>query len=89
MVPEIDMPGHTAILAESYPELIAGYQREPWTKYANQPPAGQLRFADDKVIEWTSGLLKSAVKVFNSPYFGTGGDELNSPLMVSSSTILG
>ncbi|ORX40209.1 putative beta-hexosaminidase precursor [Kockovaella imperatae] len=82
VVPEIDMPGHTAIIAESHPELIAGYQRTPFVKYAHQPPAGQLRFADDKVTEWTKGLLQSAVTVFSSPYFGTGGDELNTTCMM-------
>ena len=43
VVLEIDKPGHTTSVAESHPELIACREAEPWTMYANEPPAGQLR----------------------------------------------
>ncbi|KAJ7863518.1 beta-hexosaminidase [Mycena olivaceomarginata] len=42
---EIDSPGHTAIIAESHPEHIACPLASPWSTFANEPPAGQLRLA--------------------------------------------
>ena len=43
VVLEVDMPGHTTSVAESHRELVACRSAEPWTTYANEPPAGQLR----------------------------------------------
>lgn len=74
---EIDTPGHTSIIAHSRPELIACFEGSPWTKLANEPPAGQLRFGDPEVIKFTQGLFNAAIPLSASPYFGTGGDEVN------------
>ena len=35
---EIDTPGHTASVYESYPDYVACYNEQPWSTYAN----GQL-----------------------------------------------
>ncbi|KAG2096294.1 glycoside hydrolase family 20 protein [Suillus discolor] len=67
---EIDTPGHTAIIAATYPEY-------PVADFANEPPAGQLRFALPEVMNFTASLLTSVAKVLPSHYFSTGGDELN------------
>ena len=82
VVMEIDTPAHTGIIAEAYPDYIACYERSPWNKYALQPPAGQLRFADPEVMEFTSRLMSAAMESTSSPYFGTGGDEFNQACMV-------
>ena len=82
VVLEIDTPGHTAIIGESHPDLVACRDKRPWEKYANQPPAGQLRFADEAVGEWTRGVFESTLDLLSSPYMGTGGDELNVNCMV-------
>ncbi|TXT08741.1 hypothetical protein VHUM_02869 [Vanrija humicola] len=77
VVMEIDTPGHTSIIGEAYPEYIACHDKRPWTGRAHQPPAGQLRFADTEVAEFTSRLFKAAMSTTRSQYFGTGGDEIN------------
>jgi len=77
VIAEIDTPGHTAVIAKSHPEHIACPEASPWTQFANEPPAGQLRLASPKTIEFSSGLLTSASKLFKSSYFSTGGDEVN------------
>lgn len=86
-VMEIDIPGHTAILAESHPEHIACYLGD-WTRYANEPPAGQLRFANDQTIALTRRLISAAVDVSSrSGFFSLGGDELNKNCMVRRSDL--
>ena len=74
---EIDTPGHTSIIAATYPEYIACFEASPWSVYANEPPAGQLRFADPEVVNFTTSLLSSVASTLPSSYFSTGGDELN------------
>ncbi|KZV60321.1 glycoside hydrolase family 20 protein [Peniophora sp. CONT] len=74
---EIDTPGHTAIIAEAFPEHIACPGATPWATYANEPPAGQLRFMSPETANFTAGLLTAAAGMTKSAYFSTGGDELN------------
>ncbi|KAL1405292.1 Glucosamine-6-phosphate isomerase (Glucosamine-6-phosphate deaminase) (GNPDA) (GlcN6P deaminase) [Vanrija albida] len=77
VVVETDTPGHTSIIYDAYPDYIACFEKRPWTAYANEPPAGQLRFADQKVTAFVSSLFRSIASLTRSAYFGTGGDELN------------
>lgn len=74
---EIDTPGHTSIIATTYPDYIACFDETPWAQYANEPPAGQLRFALPEVVNFTASLLADVAKTLPSSYFSTGGDELN------------
>ena len=80
---EIDTPGHTATIAPSHPEYIACFERSPWQTYANQPPAGQLRFADPQVAAFISWIFEAAMGLTASSYFSTGGDEINEACMAS------
>lgn len=82
VVIEIDTPGHTATIAESHPDYVACFEAD-WQANAHQPPAGQLRFANETVVEFTQGLFESLAGVVESRYVGTGGDELNENCMVS------
>ncbi|KAI0365306.1 N-acetylhexosaminidase [Pilatotrama ljubarskyi] len=74
---EIDTPGHTAIIAEAHPDFVACAQATPWATYANEPPAGQLRFANATVTSYVANLFSAVAKLFPSTLFSTGGDELN------------
>ncbi|KAI9069366.1 glycoside hydrolase family 20 protein [Trametes sanguinea] len=74
---EIDTPGHTAIIAQAHPEYVACPGATPWATYANEPPAGQLRFADSKVTDYIAKLFTAVTAMFPSKLFSTGGDELN------------
>ncbi|KAF9649786.1 N-acetylhexosaminidase [Thelephora ganbajun] len=77
VIAEIDTPGHTSAISKSFPEHIACPEASPWTTYANEPPAGQLRLASSDTIKFTTGLLVNAAKLFPGNYFSTGGDEIN------------
>ncbi|KAH0832246.1 hypothetical protein J3R83DRAFT_13220 [Lanmaoa asiatica] len=74
---EVDTPGHTAIIGTSYPNYVACFDASPWATYANEPPAGQLRFALPEVVNFTTSLLRDIASTLPSNYFSTGGDELN------------
>ncbi|KIP03090.1 glycoside hydrolase family 20 protein [Phlebiopsis gigantea 11061_1 CR5-6] len=74
---DIDTPGHTAAIYESHPEHIACYLGSPWQTYANEPPAGQLRFASPSTTTFTTELFAAAARMTMSSLFSTGGDELN------------
>ncbi|EIW81469.1 glycoside hydrolase family 20 protein [Coniophora puteana RWD-64-598 SS2] len=74
---EIDTPGHTSVIGNAYPDYVACQNEAPWATYANEPPAGQLRFPLEEVQNFTAGLLSSIAKQVPGNYFSTGGDELN------------
>lgn len=77
VIPEIDTPGHTSVISESFPEHIACPQVSPWALYANEPPSGQLRIASPDTVNFTTNLLVNAANLFSGGYFSTGGDEIN------------
>ena len=74
---EIDTPGHTSVISKTFPEHIACPEATPWSTYANEPPAGQLRIASPDTVNFTTSLLVNAAKMFPGNYFSTGGDEIN------------
>ena len=76
---EVDTPGHTSAIAASHPEHIVCHEKTPWATFANEPPAGQLRFASDETTNFTISLLSEVAKMFPGSLFSTGGDEINIP----------
>ena len=75
---EIDMPGHTASVQESHPELLISFNRKPWEKFSAQPPSGQLKLKNSDVEDFISTLLNDLLprsKPFSS-LFHLGGDEI-------------
>lgn len=76
---EVDMPGHTAVIGEAYPDYVACNGKTPWASYANEPPAGQLRLTEPAVLEFAKELTGTVAALSTSPYFSTGGDEINVP----------
>ncbi|KAK8843396.1 hypothetical protein IAR55_007053 [Kwoniella newhampshirensis] len=74
---EIDTPGHTAAIALSHPDHIACFESTPYKQFAHQPPAGQLRFADQATTTFTEAVLADVAGLAKSRYMSTGGDEIN------------
>lgn len=79
---EIDTPGHTGSIYQSHPDYVTCYGASPWLTYANEPPAGQIRFDLPEVQNFMAGIFDGATSLLKSAFFGTGGDELNQPCMV-------
>ncbi|GAA5879825.1 hypothetical protein JCM8547_005776 [Rhodosporidiobolus lusitaniae] len=74
---EIDMPGHTASIYDTFPQYIACHEAAPWSTHANEPPAGQLRLGDNATLAFAKDVVKSVTSLSSSQYFSTGGDEVN------------
>lgn len=94
---EFDMPGHTASIALSFPELIAAFNIQPgWSNYGAEPPTGQLKLNDPAVYEFLAKLWSDVLPRVSpySAYFHTGGDGLNvnayrlDPTVKSNSTAI-
>ncbi|CAA9959191.1 Beta-hexosaminidase [Pyrenophora teres f. maculata] len=80
MITEIDMPGHTASIAYSFPDLITAFNIQPnWDTYAAEPPTGTLKLNSPKVSEFLNKLLDDVLPRVSpyAAYFHTGGDEVN------------
>lgn len=78
---EIDMPGHTTSIAETYPDLIVGRNIQPnWDTYAAQPASGSLKLNNKGVYDFLTKLFADLLPRLkkHSHYFHTGGDEVNS-----------
>lgn len=77
---EIDMPGHTATIAFTDPDLIAAFNVQPdWSTYCAEPPCGTLKLNSTKVYDFLDKLLDDVlprVEPYTS-YFHSGGDEVN------------
>lgn len=85
VVLELDTPGHQAALAYSHPQHVACLEGHPWSAFAVQPPAGQLRFANEHTAAFIASIFRESISLLRSPYFHAGGDELNVHCMVGDS----
>ncbi|KAJ3568850.1 hypothetical protein NP233_g5442 [Leucocoprinus birnbaumii] len=74
---EIDNPGHSSVIFKSHPEHIACPEATPWSQFAGEPPAGQLRLASPSTTNFTARLINAVSSMFPSKLFNTGGDEIN------------
>lgn len=76
---EIDMPGHIGIVAESHPDIIVGYNAQPWTTYCAEPPCGQFSLNNTKVQDFLDKLMGDLLPRLApyTAYFHQGGDEFN------------
>ena len=86
---EIDSPGHTATIALSHPDLVAGYNQKPWATFCNQPPCGQVKLNSQKVDAFFAKILNDLlprVKPYNT-YYHSGGDELNANIYALDETV--
>ncbi|KAM0793381.1 hypothetical protein ACM66B_000835 [Microbotryomycetes sp. NB124-2] len=74
---EVDVPGHTASVAKLHPEHVACLDKDDsWPQYAAEPPTGQLRLSE-QTTRFTGDIIDSVADMMKSPYFSTGGDEVN------------
>ncbi|KAL8283200.1 hypothetical protein RQP46_005978 [Phenoliferia psychrophenolica] len=84
---EVDVPGHTASVAEAYPEMVVCAFLESWTGFGNEPPTGQLKLGDPVVQTFAEDVSTFAAGLVGSRYFSTGGDEINSRCYLEDPTM--
>jgi hexosaminidase len=82
---EIDTPGHTTSIGLSHPNFIACIDEAPWTTFANEPPAGQIRIANPAAVNFTGDMLAAVARTLPSSLFSIGGDEINIPCYTNDS----
>jgi len=76
---EIDMPGHTAAIAYSRPDLIAAFNELDWSHFAAEPLSGQLKLNSSAVLEFVDILLQDLLPRVgqHTTLYHAGGDEVN------------
>ncbi|KAJ2726514.1 Glucosamine-6-phosphate isomerase (Glucosamine-6-phosphate deaminase) (GNPDA) (GlcN6P deaminase) [Coemansia sp. Benny D115] len=78
VIPEFDIPGHTYIVGQTYPELMSCLNKQPnWDKYAAEPPSGQLNIAKPETVTFAKKLISEYAQLFPDKVFHIGGDEVN------------
>lgn len=75
---EIDMPSHSGVVGEAFPDLVVAYDARPYFSYCAQPPCGQLKLNDSDVETFLGTLFDDILPRVApySKYWSTGGDEL-------------
>ncbi|XAR54287.1 Beta-N-acetylhexosaminidase [Bertholletia excelsa] len=83
VLPEIDMPGHTASWAEAYPEIVSCANMFWWpagTKWpdrlASEPGSGQLNPLNPKTYQVAKNVIRDVSAMFPEPFFHAGADEV-------------
>ncbi len=70
IVPEMDIPGHSATLNRTMPDLFKIKGTQPYEHHAS------INFVNEKVLRAVDTLIGEMCEVFHSsPYFHMGGDE--------------
>ncbi len=70
IIPEFDIPGHSAVLVRTYPDLFKIKGTQPYEHHAT------INFASPAVLKAVETLIGEMCEVFGSaPYFHMGGDE--------------
>eukprot|EP01129_Flabellula_baltica_P007709 TRINITY_DN3012_c0_g1_i1.p1 TRINITY_DN3012_c0_g1~~TRINITY_DN3012_c0_g1_i1.p1 ORF type:complete len:522 (+),score=64.93 TRINITY_DN3012_c0_g1_i1:38-1603(+) len=77
VIPEFEMPGHSASWGVAYPQLVSCYWKAPWINYAAEPPSGQLNIVLDETFSVINTLLTEMAEWFPEEYTHMGGDEVN------------
>ncbi|KAL9937631.1 hypothetical protein V8E36_003176 [Tilletia maclaganii] len=74
---EIDMPGHMYEgVVGLDPSIVVCPARSDWTQWSNSPPSGQLSLNSTAARTFATDLITATAALFPSPYFSTGGDEV-------------
>src|SRR5690606_16321508 len=75
--PEFDSPGHAASWGRAFPNLTVCLDALPHSKYAAEPPAGQLDPLEPFTYEVLDNLIKEWSVQFPDKRVHVGGDEIN------------
>ncbi len=78
IVPEIEMPGHSAAAVASYPFLSCTQRPQlPMTGGNYQHISSNYCAGNDSVFHFLEDVLSEVINLFPSPYIHVGGDEVD------------
>ncbi len=82
IVPEIEMPGHSAEIFAAYPELSCTGKQQTVLPGGTYPPdyATSLCPGNEEVYRFLEGVLDEVLELFPSEYIHIGGDEASKKL---------
>ncbi|KAI8582720.1 hypothetical protein K450DRAFT_226596 [Umbelopsis ramanniana AG] len=86
VIPEIDMPSHTASIAESHPHLVACVNKD-WEVYGAEPAPGALDPTKNETYALIEDIVSELADIFPDSFFHAGGDEVNSHCWADDETI--
>ena len=86
---ELDMPGHTASIAHSHPDLIAAFNQLDWNSFAAEPLSGQFMLNSSKVGDFLDTLMSDLLPRLSqySALYHLGGDEVNRMVHLLDETV--
>ncbi|TPX21560.1 woronin body major protein [Coccidioides immitis] len=93
VVPEIDMPGHSASgWRKIDPDIVAcadsWWSNDDWEKHtAVQPNPGQLDIANNKTYKVVEKVYNDISRIFTDDWFHVGGDELQPNCFLTSKIV--
>ena len=85
IIPEIDMPGHTAAMIASYPEL--GTSKQNITVKKSWGVQNEILIPSENTFNFLNGLFKEVSELFPSQYVHIGGDEARKKQWVESDQV--
>lgn len=81
IVPEIEMPGHSAAAAAAHPELqCSGPNKAEYLKATRSQAPMMICPGKDSTIEFCKGVLDDAMALFPSKFIHIGADEVDKSL---------
>ncbi|KAJ1959553.1 Glucosamine-6-phosphate isomerase (Glucosamine-6-phosphate deaminase) (GNPDA) (GlcN6P deaminase) [Dipsacomyces acuminosporus] len=88
VMPEFDMPGHSYVVGEAHPEIMACLNKQPnWDKFAPEPPSGQLNIGDSRAVSFAFDVLSEYSRLFMDLGFHLGGNSPNKECWSEEQTI--
>ncbi|XP_053615895.1 chitooligosaccharidolytic beta-N-acetylglucosaminidase-like [Plodia interpunctella] len=86
VLPEFDAPAH---VGEGWQDsnLLMCFKAEPWYKYCNGPPCGQLNPIKEELYQYLEDIYMDMADVFDPDIFHMGGDEVNEDCWMTSPDI--
>jgi hexosaminidase len=84
IVPEIELPGHSAAALAAYPELATHPPVEVWTSWGVNPNTINL---EESTFKFYENVLAEVFRLFPSPYVHLGGDEAPTTQWAASAEI--
>ena len=77
IIPEIDLPGHSAALLRIYPDMLCNYTNDELAVNGNYDSRGVVCATKERNYRILEEILAEVCALFPSKHFHIGGDEVN------------
>lgn len=77
VIPEIDLPGHSAALLRIYPDMLCNYTNDELAVNGNYDSRGVVCATKERNYRILEEILAEVCALFPSKHFHIGGDEVN------------